>query len=129
MKTEHDFAFNPSFQKHLEEIASCMPGNFYWKDFQGRYLGCNKAVLNILNFQSVSDIVGKTDYDLWPEQAETLRKHDKIVMETGNPVDFEEEVTMLDGKRMYFAVIKMPLRDQDGKVIGVLGTSSSKFLR
>ena len=111
------------FEDQLEIISSCMPGNFYWKNRQGQYLGCNKSLLNILGFNSIADIVGKTDRDLWPEQANILIHHDKKVMDLKLPLSSEETVIVDEGKLMYFAVIKVPWMDANGNVIGILGSS------
>lgn len=108
---------------YLETLASCMPGNFYWKDASGHYLGCNKSLLQTLGFASKEDIIGKTDKDLWPEQAETLLANDKKVMETGETVYLEETVKFKGKGKRYFTVIKMPLRDDEGKIIGIAGNS------
>lgn len=110
-------------QDYLESISSCMPGNFYWKDKEGRYLDCNQSLLKILGLSSKSDIVGKSDFDLWPDQAEELRKNDKHVMATGKPIYIEETVDFHPEGKMYFTVIKMPLLDTHGNTIGIIGNS------
>lgn len=109
--------------KYLESLAECMPGNFYWKDTQGKYLGCNTLLLKTLKLEKMSDIIGKTDYELWPNQVEQLMKHDKMVIDLGQSINLEEETIMPDGRHMYFTVIKTPLRDEQGKIIGVIGNS------
>jgi two-component system, OmpR family, aerobic respiration control sensor histidine kinase ArcB len=111
-------------QNYLERISSCMPGNFYWKNKEGRYLGCNTSLLKILGLKSVEDIIGKTDDDLWPEQAVQLRKHDQKVMGSGELYYLEEIVNMpLSKGKMYFTVIKMPLFDENKNVVGIIGNS------
>lgn len=114
---------NNQIKDYLEAISSCMPGNFYWKDLEGHYIGCNQSTLNIMGFVSKSALVGKTDYDLWPEQADDLRKNDREVMETGKIHYLEEAVTVEPGKTMYFTAIKMPLLDKKGKVAGIICNS------
>lgn len=107
----------------IKKISACVPGNFYWKNKDEEYLGCNKILLKTLGLNSMNDFVGKTDLDLWPEHAEELRKNDQQVIKGKKPVFFEETVT-LNGKKMYFTVIKMPLIDDEGNIIGILGNSS-----
>jgi PAS domain S-box-containing protein len=106
----------------IKKISACMPGNFYWKNKESQYLGCNETLLQTLGFKSVKEIVGKTDFDLWPEYAEELKKHDEQVIKEKNPVYFEETVTFNE-KTKYFTVIKMPLLNDEGHTIGVLGNS------
>lgn len=104
----------------IKKIVACIPGNFYWKNKEAQYLGCNQTLLHSLGFKSVNEIVGKTDSDLWPEHAEEMKKNDEQVIRERNPLFFEETVT-LNGKLRFFAVIKMPLLDGEGNIIGILG--------
>lgn len=106
----------------IKKISACVPGNFYWKNKHAQYLGCNQSLLHTLGFRSVNEIVGKTDLDLWPEYAEELRKNDEQVIKEKTPVFFEETV-ILNRKKMFFTVIKMPLLDDEGNIIGILGNS------
>ena len=112
-----------SNRNQLERISSCVPGNFYWKNIESEYLGCNQSLLTMLGLHSIDDIVGKTDYDLWPDQAVAIRQNDIDVMNTGQTIFFEEAVSMTGKDKMYFTVIKMPLLDAEGKTIGILGNS------
>lgn len=114
---------NRKIQRYVENISSTMPGNFYWKSKEGKYLGCNAALLKTLGFSSVQDIVGKTDYDLWPEQALELRANDEQVMKSKKLLYLEETVDFPLRGKMYFTVIKMPLLDADGEIVGIMGNS------
>jgi two-component system aerobic respiration control sensor histidine kinase ArcB len=106
----------------LENIASFMPGNFYWKDINGYYLGCNQALLDTLNFSKES-FIGKTDVELWPDRAESLRDNDVRVIKSGQLLRFEEEVDIQDVGKKYYVVIKVPLRDKNNHIIGIIGNS------
>lgn len=107
----------------LEKISGCLPGNFYWKNTQAQYLGCNDTLLKTLGMSSMVEIIGKTDHDLWPEQAEKLRENDQRTIKSGETLFLEEKVTMLGREDQYFTVIKMPLFDDEGTIIGILGNS------
>ncbi|MDR1235548.1 MAG: PAS domain-containing sensor histidine kinase [Holosporaceae bacterium] len=104
----------------LEEIAECVPGNFYWKDKNGTYLGCNKSLLFGCGY---GDVIGKTDYDLWPNQAEELRENDVKVMTSGAAMHFEEFIQCGDGTTLYFTVVKIPLKNTKGEIVGTIGNS------
>ena len=112
-----------SITPQLEKISACVPGNFYWKNTNTEYLGCNDALVKTLGLNSMDDIIGKTDLDLWPEQAEKLRENDQKVIQTGQMLFLEEKVTMIGKEDLYFTVIKMPLVDENGLIIGILGNS------
>ncbi|MGL6035628.1 MAG: PAS domain-containing protein, partial [Legionella sp.] len=107
----------------LENISVCVPGNFYWKNTHGEYLGCNDTLVKTLGFNSMQDIIGKTDEDLWPTEAESLRENDQQVITSGETLFLEEKVTMPGQADRYFTATKMPLLDEDGTTIGVLGNS------
>lgn len=108
---------------YLENIVACIPGNLYWKSKDGVYLGCNDYSVQTARI-SRSDFVGKTDYELWDkEAADQLREHDKLVMESNKSLTREETVTLPNGERIYFTVVKMPLRNEKGETIGVVGNS------
>lgn len=106
---------------YLDQIADAMPGNFYWKDKAGYYRGCNSNLLRNLKI-SKSDIIDKTDIDLWPEHAAALRANDHQVMKTRQPLHVEEAVTFPQGKA-YFSAVKVPWYDAHGEIIGIIGNS------
>jgi len=113
-----------NIEKRLESVIESIAGNHWWKDVNGRYLGCNDAVARLLGFQSPSEIIGKTDYDLpWADVADHLIKHDTEVMRSGKAKEMEERVPAKDGGMLTFLVTKVPMRNKDGKIIGTLGTS------
>lgn len=107
----------------LEKISACIPGNFYWKNTHEQYLGCNDTLLKTLGLKSMAEIIGKTDWDLWPDEAEKLRENDQRVIQTGETLFLEEKVTMANHEDRYFTVIKTPLLDEDENIIGILGNS------
>ncbi len=112
-----------TFQSYLEKMTDVMPGNFYWKDKEGHYLGCNKALLEAINIASRKDFIGKTDFDLWPEQAEELRQNDIEVMRTREPLYKEEVVNLPKLGRRFFTSLKLPFLDENDNVIGIIGNS------
>ena len=120
--TQRVSSLNKENQTQLERISEVVPGNFYWKNTKGEYLGCNLSLLTMLGMHSIKDIIGKNDYDLWPEEADEIRSHDKQVMLSKKAVYTEETVNM-NGKNMFFTVIKMPLFGENDRILGILGNS------
>lgn len=111
-------------QPHIEDILSLFPGHIYWKDKKGFYLGCNGEHARSLGLSSRHEIVGKTDYDLcWQSVAEKLREADKKVMLTGKPHVFEEPLLLASGESVIYLSKKVPFFDQNGDIIGIIGTS------
>ncbi len=107
----------------LKSIIASIPGSIYWKDIKGVYLGCNDFMLQNAGFSSKNDIIGKTDKELWPNQARTFTKTDQEVMNLKCAQSVEERVDLPNGKTRFFTVEKTPLFDDKKNVIGILGNS------
>jgi len=109
-------------QKHL--ILHSFPDLLWLKDADGTYQMCNPAFERFFGAPE-SEILGKTDLDfVEPELVRFFRQKDQEVMAAGQPTQNEEWVTSpADGRRVLFETIKTPLRDRDGKVLGVLGVA------
>jgi signal transduction histidine kinase len=112
-------------QDYLDNIKNCMPGNVYWKDSDGRYIGCNDYLLNQHNLTNPGEnIIGKTDYDIFSKEvADKLRTNDKEVMQSGQPISFEENIQLSNQSVRTYLVNKAPLKNSFGKIIGVVGNS------
>ncbi len=109
--------------EQFKTVIYDLPGCVYWKNKKGNYLGCNKNFLEMAGLDSVEELIGKTDHQLcWASQAHKLLKHDEKVMSKGS-MSFEETVALANGETLTFTVVKSPLHDEKGKVIGVIGTS------
>ena len=108
----------------LQLVLDNIPQRVYWKDRNIRYLGCNRAFANDAGLSTPHEIIGKNDFQLsWREMAELYRADDKLVMEQGSPkLNFEESRSRPDGSLLWLRTSKLPLRDREGGVIGVLGT-------
>jgi diguanylate cyclase (GGDEF)-like protein/PAS domain S-box-containing protein len=107
----------------LKSIIETIPTRVFWKDLNSRYLGCNSAFAHDAGESDPKHILGKLDNQLsWKEQAETYRADDQAVMQTGTAkLGYDEPQTTPDGQLIYLHTSKVPLRNQHGSVIGVLG--------
>lgn len=107
----------------LEYVINQFPGHIYWKDINGRYLGCNLKQAHSLNIKNAEEMINKTDIDLFgKELAEKIRKNDIEIIKTGKPKLIEEE-GLVDGKKTTVISNKSPLLDKEGNIIGILGIS------
>ncbi len=98
-------------------LIESLPAFAVCKDVEGHYLCVNSKFAALIG-KSVADLVGKTDFDLYPpEVAKRYRKEDRIVMRHG---DLFEDVERSDsnGKVRYMRVRKSPIRDAQGAIIG-----------
>lgn len=109
----------------LRSIIYMMPGNVYWKDIYGRYLGCNKNLLvTTLNMTSPQDLIGKTDHDLVSKEiADQLKTVEDYIINSNEEKSIEETGFDSDGHYAHFLTRKTPLHDRQGKIIGILGVS------
>ena len=116
-------ALNQS-REMLQLILDTIPARVFWKSKDLTYLGCNKPFAEDAGLESTISIIGKTDFDLgWSELAERYRKDDKLVIETGVPkFNFEEPLIRGDGTKRWLKTSKVPLRNEDGEIIGIMGT-------
>jgi diguanylate cyclase (GGDEF)-like protein/PAS domain S-box-containing protein len=107
----------------LEAVIDNIPQRIFWKDQESRYLGCNMAFARDAGLAYPEQVVGKSDADLpWRAFSETLSKHDKEVMTTSMPkMNFEVDF-VVDGVHRTLVTSKLPFTDNDGRVIGVLGS-------
>jgi two-component system aerobic respiration control sensor histidine kinase ArcB len=110
--------------KMLEDIIAAMPGNIYWIDREGRYLGCNDNEAQHVGLRHRQEIIGKTNSDMpefiYPEKLDTINEE---VMSSNRDITIEEPALLHDGTEAIFLSNKVPLRDGDGNVVGLLGIS------
>jgi len=107
----------------LMHVINSVPARVFWKDKELRYLGCNQAFAQDAGFADVANVIGKRDQELgWAAQAELYGEDDRAVMRTGQAKPhYLEPQTTPDGRTIWMRTTKVPLRNLDGEVIGVLG--------
>ncbi|MDA8126293.1 MAG: PAS domain S-box protein [Deltaproteobacteria bacterium] len=108
----------------LKNILNTVPARIFWKDRDGRFLGCNALFARDAGHERPDQIVGKTDFEMgWRDRAERYRNDDRQIMETGEArIGFEEPLTRSDGETIVLLTSKIPLRNEDGVITGILGT-------
>ncbi|MDY6806659.1 MAG: PAS domain S-box protein, partial [Cyanobacteriota bacterium] len=125
-ETLKDFPVRLSQSEQFWRLAiDNLPEALFWKDLNSVFLGCNRHFARLAGFDSPSDIIGKTDRDLpWkPEEAEWYRECDRRVMDSDTPeLKIIETQRQADGSDRWLETNKIPLHDESGKVIGILGS-------
>ena len=108
----------------LQLVLDTIPARVFWKDRHGVYLGCNRLFAQDAGRTSPAEVVGRTDWDLaWAAEAAAYRADDQAVVSSGVPkLDYEEVQTTPTSGQLWLRTSKVPLRDPDGTVVGVLGT-------
>jgi len=107
----------------LNTVLEAVPMRIFWKDAQLRYLGCNASFAHDAGFKMPSELVGKDDTQMgWHAQASMYQADDRRVMTEGKAsLHFEEPQSTPDGRQIWLRTSKVPLRDADGRIMGVLG--------
>jgi two-component system, sensor histidine kinase and response regulator len=107
----------------LRTIISKLPGNVFWSDCAGNYLGCNLNNAKLLN-TTPEHIIGKTpEQILGPEYAKKIRAIDHEVLTEGKEKSIEEHGFTVGGIPAIYLTKKTPLYSPQGEPIGVLGVS------
>ncbi len=108
----------------LRMVLDAIPQRIFWKDREGRYLGANRPFAHDAGVDSPEELLGKTDFDLpWKGLAAAYVEDDQRVMESGRPsYGYEEPLTRADGSTVWLRTSKIPIRNGNGAVVGVLGS-------
>ena len=96
----------------------------FMKDLESRFVLANEAVAQIMGASSPADLLGKTDAQFYPPaQAAKFRADEEEVL-SGKPLLNKEEAGIrLSGSQHFVLTTKLPFRNRDGKVIGLVGIS------
>jgi PAS domain S-box-containing protein len=107
----------------LRTLIDNLPDAVYVKDMECRKTVANVADVRYMGQQSEAEVLGKTDFDFYPaDAAAAYHADDQSVVQTGQPVLNKEEFLVdKEGKKHFFSTTKLPLRDERGQIIGLVG--------
>ena len=108
----------------LHTLVENCPFRIYAKDAQSRFIFGNQEVAHIMGVNSAAELLGKTDFDFYPKELATLYFNDEQnLLSSGIPVIAKEEpvIDQRNGQAGWTLTTKVHLRDDEGKVLGVLG--------
>jgi phosphoserine phosphatase RsbU/P len=102
-------------------LVETIPQNIFRKDLQGRYTYVNPQFCKTLG-KSYDEVVGRNIGDFFPpEHAAKREADDRRVIESAKPYHAVEDNMFPGSERTYIQVVKMPIFDAAGKVIGLQG--------
>jgi PAS domain S-box-containing protein len=99
-------------------LMDTLPVNVLRKDLAGRVTFGNKLYCETMG-QPLEQLLGKTDFDLFPKHlAEKYTADDRKVIGTRITLDEIEQHQKPDGTKLYVHVMKGPVLDAEGAVVG-----------
>lgn len=102
-------------------LVESLPLNLFRKDTQSQFVFANQGFCDDIGM-TLEALLGKTDFDLFPHEiAAKYISDDRRVIETGEVFEDVEEHPEMDGSTIYVQVMKSPVRDSKGAIIGVQG--------
>ncbi len=105
-------------QMLLQNLIDNSLSIIFAKDTEWNLTLVNRQYANLLGLEP-EEILGKNEYDLFPaESMNAIRANDQHVMETKQPMSFEETLEAEDGTHTYISN-KFPLYNADGTIYGV----------
>jgi PAS domain S-box-containing protein len=109
----------------LRTLIANLPHRIFYKDTQGCYVVINNVMARTYSLNSVDDAVGKSVFDFYPKElAAKYHADDMAVVQSGEPLINREETSINEnGKKIWLLTNKLPVRDRDGQVIGLIGIS------
>src|SRR5262249_7508501 len=110
-------------EAQLRAILDHSTAVIFVKDLAGRYLRINRWY-EVLRGVTEAEVKGKTDYDLYAKEiADAVRANDQEVIAADMPLQFEEQVALVDGIHDFISV-KFPLRDDSRRAYAVCGIAT-----
>ena len=109
----------------LQKVLDTIPQTVFWKDTELNYLGCNQLFAELAGKSCPSELIGLSDFDLaWGRSdAEFYRECDRRIMDSDRAeIGIIEQQINADRKLTWLETNKVPLHNDDGEVIGILGT-------
>ena len=108
----------------LNALLDNTPDYIYFKDTESRFIKTSKSHAKAFGLSDPDEVIGKSDFDFFTEDhARPAYDDEQEIIRSGQSLSKEERETWPDRPDTWVLTTKMPLRDQEGKIIGTFGTS------
>ena len=109
----------------MKILMDTIPDMIYFKDLQSRFTLVNNAKLVACGESDIQNVLGKTDRDFYTaEHAQLLFEGEQEIIRSGKPlVEIEEHIRWTDSPDAWLSTTKLPLRDEEGVIVGTFGIS------
>lgn len=102
-------------------LVETLPQHILRKDLNERFTFANQRFCQLVG-KRLSDLVGRTDFDFYDSNlARKYQADDRFVIKSGQTLETTEENQAPGGEKRYVNVIKTPIHDARGRVIGIQG--------
>lgn len=110
-------------KKLLYNLINNMPDRIYIKDRESRFIVGNIHVCRVMGIANPEEVTGKTDYDYYPKElAEEYFRDEQEIMASGKSIiNKEERGYDLNQDEIIVSTTKVPVRNEDGEIIGIVG--------
>jgi PAS domain S-box-containing protein len=108
-------------EDYMRAMLDTFPYLVWLKDIEGRFQAVNTVFAQSCGRERVEDVLGWTDFDVWPRAlAENYVADDQQVI-AGGQKKMVEEMIADQGVTKWFETYKSPIRDREGQIIGTAG--------
>lgn len=110
------------YTSEIETLFSQLPGIVTWTDEKQRYIGFNKSHVDLCGFKSAEQAYGKTCHDIpckATELSDVFDAQGEMILKTGQAKKFFTIGCYFNDNLRATVAIKKPLRNVEGKIIGI----------
>lgn len=108
---------NEIYAAMVKELPDCLCA----KDLDGRFIAANEATAQLMRATSADELVGRTDFDYYPEElARQYRDDELAVLRSGEPKLMEQPVNFNTGESGWLSTAKVPMKNSRGEIIGLI---------
>ncbi len=112
-------------ERHLiQQVIDLLPDYVYAKDQESRFILANQTLVVEAGFASVEELLGKTDFDIHPQNlAEQFYANEQQMMQSGQTIWEHEECVenKKRGEKVWLRTTKIPFQDRQGQLAGFIG--------
>src|SRR5262245_12203715 len=110
----------PTASGEMEVLLDSVPAFIWYKDCENRILRANRLAAESMGL-SVDQLEGRSTFDLYPDEAAKYHHDDLEVIRSGQPkLGIVEILTTASGEKRWVRTDKIPYRNQDGEIVGVI---------
>ena len=114
-------------RRMMDAFMQSVPDAVYFKDLQSHFINCSHSLARYFGKTSPDELRGKTDFDFFSdEHARPAFEAEQQIIRTGEPViGLPEKEVFPDGRIQWSLTTKMPMYDEEGRIVGTFGISKN----